>query len=466
MGKKQSMAFGIVIMLMILSLPLAGNASAEKTGMPEPFFGSSLQPSPFPAADLLSAPNPATTCLQPFAPPQALFSRLASASPPDTTLSPLPVPSPAPDVVGRHEEMSAPLFQQTPFISAGMTFVPAREMADLMGFYVHWDPQKEQVVLAGESSYGYIRFAAVPRGEGELLVHLLTTGEEEAAEAVAGDLPAELEEPRSWEYRKLNGHIFLPLRPLAEMFCWRIDWDEQDWTVSIWTAGKKGASERLAISFPVELWFDPEEDSGEPPGKVAYLTFDDGPSAKVTPRILDILMAEGVPATFFVTGAHAEKHPGIIRRIQAEGHTLGNHTYSHRAEVIYASPEAFMREVRKTEEIIYEITGERTRILRAPYGSYPNLTAPFRRALAEAGYKYVDWNVDSMDSRRSTVPVELIVHAVKRQVPGKDRVFILFHDLPSKTTTAQALPEIISYLREQQYIFRPLSYDVDMFTHW
>ena len=391
------------------------------------------------------------------------------------------------------KEEPADAFQVTPFIEGQQTFVPLRELGRLMDFQVDWDPHKGEIRVFSDT----VKMAALPLEDNELVVQvpgaespvefehgdafddpktpgvvpgLEAPGELEAPESpvTSDDLP--LEEPFLWTYRKIDGHIYVPLRSMAELFSWRIGWDAEHWTVRVWTADAGQGNHPPALEFPVEqriVDVEPEEPGvGATPGKVAYLTFDDGPSRNVTPRILDVLKKEKVPATFFVTGAHAKKHPDIIRRIHQEGHTIGNHTYSHVASVIYSSPQAFMREIRQTEEIIYEITGERTNILRAPYGSYPNLKAPFRKAIAESGYKYVDWNVNSMDTRSGTVPESTIVNAIKRQVPGKDTVNILFHDLPAKTTTAQALPQVISFLREQNYTFRPLTYDVDMITHW
>jgi len=366
----------------------------------------------------------------------------------------------------------AAAFQSPAFVHAAQTFVPLRELGDFMHYAVDWDPVEQQIVVTGKG----VAFTIQLQEHYQLVMQAMA--EEGSADTADGHAAADPEESPAWVYWKRDGHIYVPLRPLAEPFSWRLHWDAKTWTVSIWTDEPIGQAEladpddrraQPALSFVVARWI-PAGTTGprpeEKPGKVAYLTFDDGPSAKVTPRILDVLLEENVPATFFVVGEHVQQYPELIRRMHAAGHTIGNHTYSHRAALIYQSPEALMREVHRTENLIYEITGERTRIFRAPYGSYPNLTAPFRRALADSGYKIVDWNVDSLDSRADGVPVRTIVDAVKRQAAGKERVIILFHDLPAKKTTAQALPEIISFLRVQQYSFRPLTCETEMITHW
>ncbi len=364
-----------------------------------------------------------------------------------------------------------PAFQTPAFVHAAQAFVPLRELGDLMNYAVDWDPVEQQIIVTGEG----VAFTIQLQEHNKLILQVPC--EERPCDAADEQAAAAPEKTCSWEYWKRDGHIYVPLRPLAELFSWRLHWEAETWTVSIWTDEPTGPAETAdpdngreqpALSFVVTRWIPAGTTGpgpGEKPGKIAYLTFDDGPSARVTPGILDVLAAENVPATFFVVGENAQKYPELIRRMHEAGHTIGNHTYSHRAAVIYASPEALMHEVHRTENLIYEITGERTRIFRAPYGSYPKLTAPFRRALAESGYKYVDWNVDSLDSRGDGVPVRTIVDAVKRQVAGKERVIILFHDLPAKKTTVQALPEIISYLRAQQYSFRPLTCETEMITH-
>ena len=352
------------------------------------------------------------------------------------------------------EDRSGQAFQHTPFLEQGQTFVPLRELADLLGYEVGWQEEKEQVLLTGPEQ----KLALFLLEQGMAKLQVTQDGGEEPAD-----------EPFLGDYHQEKGHIFVPLRLLADVFSWRLAWDEEAWVVHL--QARKADGEVAELSFGVEKKQPAKEEQVEEPaappqGKRAYLTFDDGPSKNVTPRILDLLKKKDAPATFFVTGENAERFPGIIRRIHEDGHTIGNHTYSHRTSIIYSGPQAFMGEVERTEKILYELTGERTWILRAPYGSYPNLTAPYRQALAERGYQYVDWNVDSMDSRSNTVPTQTIVNAVKRQVPGKDPAVILFHDLPAKTTTAQALPEIISFLRERGYTLKPLTEQSEMITHW
>ncbi|MFP4978984.1 polysaccharide deacetylase family protein [Paenibacillus sp. CN-4] len=103
-------------------------------------------------------------------------------------------------------------------------------------------------------------------------------------------------------------------------------------------------------------------------GKADFaLTFDDGPDPKYTPRLLDLLNAYGAKATFFVVGAHAEKNPELIRRMHEEGHLIGIHNYEHKTNWLMR-PAAVKRQIERTSDIIYRITGERPTYYRPPWG--------------------------------------------------------------------------------------------------
>lgn len=121
-------------------------------------------------------------------------------------------------------------------------------------------------------------------------------------------------------------------------------------------------------------------------GKVAYLTFDDGPDDENTPAVLDVLKEAGVKATFYVTGVQAKAHPEVLRRIYDEGHAIGNHSYDHRYEKLYPSVDGFFREMAQTDEILYGILGVRPLILRAPGGRIGHFTAAYAPALKAHGY--------------------------------------------------------------------------------
>lgn len=202
-----------------------------------------------------------------------------------------------------------------------------------------------------------------------------------------------------------------------------------------------------------------------PAAPTVYLTFDDGPS-KLTPEVLDILKDEGVQATFFVLGVNAERYPDTLQRIVDEGHAIGNHTYDHRYEELYSDFANFFAQVRKTDEIIYQTTGIRTDLLRAPGGTHTNFDIFYAYYLEQAGFTVYDWNVDSGDARRRGVPAEEIVHNVL-SAPLKPQMHVLLHDSAGHEETVRALPEIIRYYKELGYRFAVLDPQVEppVFTH-
>lgn len=193
--------------------------------------------------------------------------------------------------------------------------------------------------------------------------------------------------------------------------------------------------------------------------KVAYLTFDDGPSKTVTPLLLDLLKQENIKVTFFVLGARAELNPEILKREYREGHFIANHGYSHIYGSIYETPEAVLGEYNKTKETIARIleTDYDGHLFRFPGGStggkYKQIKKDAKTILDENNIAYIDWNSLSSDAAGAKTK-EAIIENTKETVGDKNSVVILMHDAGDKILTYEALPEIISYLREQGYTFK------------
>ncbi len=334
------------------------------------------------------------------------------------------------------------VFRQAPFVLDGHTYVPIRELAGHLGIEVEWDQEKNLIILRdGQTAFTFERQADQPgwgvvTSLGGELYHRETIKETEEL---------------LWPYRLEDEHLFLPLRHVARFFNWDISWDSQHRQATLSLNRLNGE--------PTTLNFNVEEPNSRqlwpPPQRIAYLTFDDGPSQRVTPLILNILSQENIKATFFVVGQQINKHPEILQRIHAEGHSIGNHTYSHQPGVLFSGVGPFMQEVRQAEEIIHAVIGERPKIVRMPYGTNFPEWPVYRRALENSGYRHISWNVNSFDANGRNIPAERIVAAVRQQVAGKDKVIILMHDLAS-ITTAEALPEIIRYLKGQGYFIWPL----------
>ena len=202
--------------------------------------------------------------------------------------------------------------------------------------------------------------------------------------------------------------------------------------------------------------------TGDHPGMVA-LTFDDGPDDVWTPKILDILKAKQVPATFFVIGENAVTNPGILQRIVNEGNELGNHSYTH-PNLAHESPNGTMFELNTTQRLIEAYTGRETRLFRAPYFGDAEPTTPdeLGPALAaqRAGYINVGLHVDPNDWQRpgAAAIVNSIIAQVSAGGPENAQQIVLLHDGGGdRSQTLAALPHIIDQLRARGYKFASVS---------
>lgn len=203
---------------------------------------------------------------------------------------------------------------------------------------------------------------------------------------------------------------------------------------------------------------DQEENSTNDNKKVAYLTFDDGPSVVVTPQILDILDSYNIKATFFVIGSLAEQNSDLIKREYNSGHAIGNHTYSHNYKKIYSSVNNLLSDIDKCENVLKGILGNNfhSAAFRFPGGSFGQKKQPFKDVLKNKGIGHVDWNALNGDAEGHNIPKDRLVQRLVQTIQGKNKVVILMHDAGAKKTTAQALPEIINYLKNQGYEFKTI----------
>ena len=195
--------------------------------------------------------------------------------------------------------------------------------------------------------------------------------------------------------------------------------------------------------------------------KVAYLTFDDGPS-KVTERILDVLKVYDVKATFFLVGQNiTSDREELVQRMVEEGNVVGIHTYCHEAKEIYCSADAYMEDLEKTEERIYEVTGEKTKLCRFPWGSanqyLKNIEEDLIPRMENQGYYYCDWNVSAEDSVGTPTKYSIIKN-VKKDYNRYEKPVILMHDSATSSLTAEMLPDIIVMLKDSGYQFDTLNH--------
>ena len=184
------------------------------------------------------------------------------------------------------------------------------------------------------------------------------------------------------------------------------------------------------------------------PHKV-YLTFDDGPS-KQTDKILDILDEYGVKATFFVVGRDGEEAKERLKKIYERGHTIGMHSYSHDYTDIYESVEAFRADFLKSKEFIFDAIGVESSFYRFPGGSSNTLSelnmSVFVDFLQEQGVEYYDWNISSGDGGGNLMPAEMILENCVKYISRYETSIILMHDSANKTTTVEALPQLLEQI--------------------
>lgn len=194
--------------------------------------------------------------------------------------------------------------------------------------------------------------------------------------------------------------------------------------------------------------------------KIAYLTFDDGPTLKATPKILDILKEENVKATFFVIGKAVDEYPDVVKRAYEEGHYIANHGYDHNNRKLYASSESFIKEVQNTDIAIGKAIGVPnycSHIFRFPNGYMsPNNKSKKKKAvelLSSLNYTYVDWNCLNHDSVKKYSRSQLL-NNLKKTCKNKGTLIVLMHDTCDLNDTPSILKDSIAYLKSQGYEFR------------
>ena len=178
------------------------------------------------------------------------------------------------------------------------------------------------------------------------------------------------------------------------------------------------------------------------------MTFDDGPHATLTPKLLDMLAARRLKATFFIIGKNAAEYPEIMKRIVREGHELANHSWSH-PNLAKMSDEAVRAQMQKTDDAIEAAAGKRTALMRPPYGS---ITPRQKQWIHdEFGYKTIIWDVDPFDWRRPGAGV-IRDRIVTQTQPGS---IILAHDI--HPGTIEAMPATFDQLTAKGFKFATVS---------
>ncbi|WP_139855594.1 polysaccharide deacetylase family protein [Aequorivita sinensis] len=156
------------------------------------------------------------------------------------------------------------------------------------------------------------------------------------------------------------------------------------------------------------------------------ITFDDGPNPDYTPKILSLLKEHNAKATFFIIGKNAETHPDLVREIIADGHSIGNHSFSHANTFGFFSSEKIIADLKKSDSVLKEITGKEIKLFRPPFGvTNPNI----KKALKKTGHHSIGWSKRSLDT--TNLSEEKIL---KRIIPNlRKGDIVLLHDSSLKS---------------------------------
>jgi len=207
--------------------------------------------------------------------------------------------------------------------------------------------------------------------------------------------------------------------------------------ILVWLGINAFGSSRISSNYHVKAFCN---NPFEKEKKIA-ITFDDGPSV-FTLEVLELLKKYNAKATFFCIGKNIETHPEIVKQIIAEGHLVGNHSYSHSKFFDFYNAKKITEELQKTDSLLEKFTSKKINFFRPPYG----VTTPsIRRALQLTGHKVIGWNIRSLDG--GTKNQNLIFNRIiKRVSPGR---IVLLHDTGSHSVLV--LEQFLQFLQQNNY---------------
>ncbi|MFH0522313.1 polysaccharide deacetylase family protein [Streptomyces sp. M41] len=196
---------------------------------------------------------------------------------------------------------------------------------------------------------------------------------------------------------------------------------------------------------------DLRSEATQPNGKVVYLTFDDGPHAQHTEKVLDILTQYRAKATFFQNGANAKRYPEITQRVHELGHSVQNHAWSHR-DLTTLSAQELLDEIARTDDMLGSLTGYVPKCLRPPYGAQNGAVTS---QAAKLGKRVSLWDIDPEDWKQGRSASKIKEHVLKEVSPNE---VILLHDGGGdRSRTVAALPGILEALKARGFTFKAMS---------
>lgn len=176
--------------------------------------------------------------------------------------------------------------------------------------------------------------------------------------------------------------------------------------------------------------------------KEIALSFDDGPHREYTPKVLSTLAQYNAPATFFVIGKNIHGNEGLLKQMDSDGHSIGNHSYTHSFFVDFNGVQGFKNELNRTAETVFKVIGKRMKLFRPPYG----VTTPqLAKASNGLDYRIIGWTIRSFDTTADSA--QRITRRIQSQI--KPGAIILFHDTSDKTI--QVLKQTLNFATENGY---------------
>ncbi|MBC6695861.1 polysaccharide deacetylase [Terrisporobacter mayombei] len=198
---------------------------------------------------------------------------------------------------------------------------------------------------------------------------------------------------------------------------------------------------------------------GDQNDKVAYITFDDGPS-KYTSQIINILDKNNVKGTFFMVNDNMIVFKDVVKRMNSEGHGTGFHGVTHDIKELYKSEDSAIEEFKTCNRTFYNITGQTSRLVRIPFGSKPYMVESIYKKFIDEGFLVWDWTIDTEDWKSSE---DQIVSNILYYAREKDDIVILLHE---NQRTVDCLDNIITILKERGYEIKPITEDLKPKNFW
>ncbi|CAH2215125.1 polysaccharide deacetylase [Tepidibacter aestuarii] len=263
-----------------------------------------------------------------------------------------------------------------------------------------------------------------------------------------------------------NGYLMIPFKSMASYFGYKVSYIESENIIRAIDNDSVISDESLIEKLKNKIFKCRNKNKNKEKQKVAYLTFDDGPSL-YTQDILRSLKMYNSSATFFVLSKSIQKYPDELEKIVEGGHSIGLHGVSHDVKKIYKSPVSLITEMQRDSEVVMSKIGFTSNLIRTPYGSFPYMTKEYRDACVSEGYRIWDWNVDSKDALGKDIKPSVIIKNVIQQVEQHEKnkidPIILMHETSNSSI---ALPRILNYLTKNGYNVISIDYNEDPVNFW